>query len=350
MKIVKLKKLIFSIIGVAIIFALYLHMQFHFVTSTPETADITASTFSFEVKKGEGASVLAERLEQEGVIKKAFYLKLYLKLKKLDTKIAHGQFEVHRDVSIAQLAEALQDSSALERTITIIPGWDLRDIAAYFVKEGLIETEQELYSLTGSPVLRRTPQLEASGVVFQDKPAKMSLEGYLQPETHRVFKDASVEDILQKFIAARDAEFTEKLYKEIKKTGRTVHEIITMASILEREVRDYKDKQKVADILWGRHDVGMGLQVDSSVHYVVGKKGDVFTTQKERDTENAWNTYKLPGLPPGPIAMPSIESIQAAIYPKKTDFWYFLTTLDTGEVIFAKTLGEHNANVAKYLR
>jgi UPF0755 protein len=116
-----------------------------------------------------------------------------------------------------------------------------------------------------------------------------------------------------------------------------------MASLLEREVRSPADKKKVSDLFWRRYAMGWALQADSTVHYVHGKKGDVFTTSAERKIDSPWNTYKYPGLPIGPISTPSLNAIMAAIYPEKNEYWYFLTTPE-GEVKYAKTLEEHNAN------
>jgi len=122
-----------------------------------------------------------------------------------------------------------------------------------------------------------------------------------------------------------------------------------MASILEREVRSKDDKAIVSDLFWRRYNLNWALQADSTVHYAVRKKGDVFTTREDRDSVSPWNTYKYPGLPLGPISSPSLGSIMAAIYPEGNNYWYFLTDSD-GAVHYAKNLDEHNQNVQKYLR
>ena len=185
--------------------------------------------------------------------------------------------------------------------------------------------------------------------VLRDKPEDISLEGYLAPDTYRIFTDASLESVLEKLVVERDSQFTDRMYADIRAAGRDVHKVLTVASILEREVQHEEDKAKVADLFWRRFERHWALQADSTVHYAVGRKGDIFTTKKERATDSLWNTYKYPGLPPSPICNPSIESIRAAIYPEKNDYWYFLTTLE-GEVKYARTLEEHNGNVARYLR
>ncbi|OGH91419.1 MAG: hypothetical protein A2534_03000 [Candidatus Magasanikbacteria bacterium RIFOXYD2_FULL_39_9] len=238
-----------------------------------------------------------------------------------------------------------------EVTVTIIPGWNLRQVAGYLVKLGFASTTDDVYRLTGEPAYdyRRVasvfPKIDDSRIVAE-KPGYDSYEGYLAPETFRVFRDATLLDVLKKLVGQREKEITEQMWADIEKSGHSSYEILTMASILEKEVQTPQDKAKVADILWRRLEKNWALQVDSSVHYVADRTGDVFTTEKERDIDSPWNTYKYPGLPLGPIANPGVESIKAAIYPEKNGYWYFLTGKD-GMVYYGKTLEEHNANKRK---
>ncbi len=235
-----------------------------------------------------------------------------------------------------------------EVTVTIIPGWNLRQVAEYLVSKGLATTTEDVYNFTGKPaydyrpVAFLLPQIEDIKILAA-KPAHVSYEGFLAPETYRVFKDATILDVLKKLVEQRDKEITAEMWQDIKKSGRSSYEIIIMASILEKEVQNADDKAKVADILWRRYDKIWALQVDSSVQYAVDKRGDVFTKQAERDFDSPWNTYKYPGLPLGPISNPGLGSIKAAIYPAKNSYWYFLTGKD-GAAYYARTLEEHNAN------
>jgi len=153
---------------------------------------------------------------------------------------------------------------------------------------------------------------------------------------------------VQKLITERESQFTDQMYADIVKSGHSVFEVLTMASILEREVRDSKDRKLVSDLFWRRYDQNWALQADSTVHYAVGKNGTVFTTAEDRDSLSPWNTYRYPGLPIGPISTPSLDSIMASIYPQSNEYWYFLTDKD-GVVRYGKTLEEHNLNRQKYL-
>lgn len=244
-----------------------------------------------------------------------------------------------------------------EVEITIIPGWNLRQVAEYFVLKGLATSTEQVYAVTGAPAVVRTPHLPERDVNFPGgghaltaryKPSSVSYEGYLAPETYRVYADASFKDVIIKLLLEQDDKLQSaaelgsfNLWTDDKFRDR--HAILTMASIIEKEVKHDEDRAKVADILWRRLKIGWALQVDSTVHYMVGRTGDVFTTTAERAVDSPWNTYKYPGLPPGPISNPSVESIKAALYPEKNNYWYFLSGRD-GKMYYAKTLEEHNRN------
>ena len=173
----------------------------------------------------------------------------------------------------------------------------------------------------------------------------------MAPETYRIFVNESLEDIIERLLRHRSQQIDSDLREHIVDSGRTFHEVLTMASILEKESPGGEDMPMIADLFWRRFDAGIALQADSTVHYIFdGNDGSVFTTAAQRNSANLWNTYKYPGLPPGPIGTPSLAAIRAAVNPTANEYWYFITTLDTGEVKYARTLAEHNANVAKYLR
>jgi len=305
-------------------------------------------SISFTIEKGESVKNIAEKLEEKQIIRNAWLFRKYVAIKGMDKDINFGEFTINGPLTIKNVASALTETTLSEMTITILPGWDLRDIGNYLEMEG-IEQREGLHEVTGFPAVLPTKSKSYNIPLLKYKPKNVSLEGYLAPETYRVYTDATVEDIVEKLIMQRDSQFTDKMYKDIKKADRTVHEVLIIASLLEREVKHDKDRAKVADLFWRRYDEGWGLQADSTVHYVIGKKGDVFTTAEDRASSNQWNTYKHAGLPPGPISNPSIESIMGAIYPDSNKYWYFLTTKE-GDVKFGKTLDEHNANVLKYIR
>ncbi len=306
-----------------------------------------SDSITVELKEGEGVRTLADHLEEKKVIGSAAVLRKYLTFKGLDRSIQTGIYTFTPPFSVARIADALSHPEQNEVSITIIPGWDLREISEYLETKQL-GTQEIIAALVGKSAVRYTkavprPESIKKYTLAKHIPENASLEGYLAPETYRVFANASLEQVVEKLFAYRDSQFTEQMYTDIALSKRSVHEIMIMASLLEREVRGPEDRKKVADLFWRRYDIGWALQADSTVHYLVNKKGNVYTTQKDRETDSPWNTYKYPGLPEGPISTPSISSLMAAIYPEKNDAWYFLTTGD-GRVLYAKTLEQHNQN------
>lgn len=339
-------KFVISVIALCVFVGVFYVYTGIYTTQTIKDQD----SLSFEVRRGDSASSLAERLEKKGVIGNADLFKLYVKLKKLDTGIHQGTFSIKPPFTISKIAKKLQDPTLEELELTVIPGENLDDIIADLVEYN-VGTKEEIEALVGKTAQYVTPQFESTARILRDKPENVSFEGYFRPDTYRFFKDSTAEEIFTRLITERNDQLDKNIIELGGKKDRTLHEVITMASILEREVRGLKDKKMVSDIFWKRHDVGMGLQADSSVHFVSqSNSGSVFTTNAERAIDNPWNTYKYPGLPPGPISTPSMESIDAAAFPTENDYWYFITELDSGKVHYAETLEGHNRNVQKYLR
>lgn len=306
----------------------------------------------FIVGKGTSIHDIAAKLETDGMIASAYYLEKYLSLSGLDRRVQSGEFRIDAPVTIARVAEGLtKPLQREEREITLIPGWSLLQYRDYFVREGLAD-ENTFDRLVGKPAVQAKGQVHLdieSTRVSTYLPNDVSLEGYLAPETYRIFAKESFEDTLGRLINHTET-ILSPLIPDIEAAGRTVHEVMTIASIVQREAPRAEDMPKIADLFWRRVDAGWGLQADSTVHYLHGKFGEVFTTAADRTSDNPWNTYRYAGLPPGPIAAPSVAAIRAAVYPEPNEYWYFLTTLDTGEVKFARTLAEHNQNVQHYLR
>jgi UPF0755 protein len=182
-------------------------------------------------------------------------------------------------------------------------------------------------------------------VVVAQKPGDVDLEGYLFPDTYRFAYDASAEDIARIML--------DNMAEQVNDAGRpngdaaemTIHEILTLASIIEREVRQPSTMKNVADIFLKRLDIGMALQADSTVNYVIEGDSPSITLDQRDNTESPYNTYKYPGLPPGPISAPSANAIDAVLNPTANNYLYFLTT-DDGEIYYAETHDEHVRNKA----
>jgi UPF0755 protein len=294
------------------------------------------------VQEGEGAKKISQNLAKEGLIKSTFIFEAYLWLRGVEDNLQVGEYYLKPGISIRELVDILTSGKGnKEMEIKIIEGWNNREIAEYLENKGVMGKNvfQE-----GIKNYRNIDSYE----FLKDKPAEVDLEGFLFPDTYRIYRDAKAGDIIKKMLNNFDQKLRVEMREDIKSSKRTIFEVITMASILEKEVSGENDRAIVADILYKRLKVGMPLQVDSTINYITGK-GVSRASLEDTKINSPYNTYKNRGLPPGPISNPGLNAIEAAIYPIKNNYWYFLTT-SNGKTIFSKTLEDHNIAKAKYLK
>jgi UPF0755 protein len=312
-------------------------------------------TIKFIIEKGEGVGKISYKLKEGGIIGSRLWFETFVWLKGVSGNFQYGIFDLKPGMSYKKIVDLTTVPQTLENQITIIEGWDLRDIGSYFESHGSFKVE-DLWSAVGAPAVdyrkkdlpKLVKNLTKDYSFLSDKPNYAGLEGYLFPDTYRISKDASLESVVKKMLDNFDKKLSQDLRDEIKKQGRTIFSVITMASIIEKEVKTYEDRQMVSDIFWRRLRGYMPLQADSTVNYVTGGNAPA-VSYADKAVDSPWNTYKNQGLPLGPICNPGLEAIKAAIYPKQNPYLYFLTTPD-GQVIYSKTLDEHNKNKAKYLK
>jgi len=210
--------------------------------------------------------------------------------------------------------------------VTFPEGWTAHQMAALLESRGITSAKDYL--------------------VLVDKEKR---EGFLFPDTYRIYKNSSAEDIIKKMLDNFDAKLAPDLRLAINSQGKTIFDVITMASIIQNEVKNLDDMKVVSGIFWNRIKIGQALGSDATLTYVLGVKKDRHSLE-ETNLDSPYNTYKYKGLPPGPISNPGINSIVAAIYPTDTDYNYFLTDSNSGQTIFSKTFDEHIKNKAKYLK
>ncbi|XOB40970.1 MAG: endolytic transglycosylase MltG [Candidatus Nealsonbacteria bacterium] len=305
----------------------------------------------FLVEKGENLFQIANKLEDEGIIKSRLFFDFYVLLKMSQTKLQAGEYFFNNSMNIVKVADKIIKGDTAKITITIPEGWNLRDIAWYFENQGMFQAE-ELFELVGNySVTTDLPKPKNFSVDYEflkDKPKNISLEGYLFPDTYETVPGIELEEIIRRMLDNFNKKLTEDLRREIQEQDKSMFEIITMASLIEKEVKTLEDKKIVSGILWKRLENSIGLHVDATIVYITGKK-TVKISKEETEIDSLYNTYKYRGLPLGPISNPGIESILAAIYPEASDYWYYLSALD-GKTIFSRTLEEHNIAKAIYLK
>jgi len=303
----------------------------------------------FEIARGATVEGIAKDLQAQKLITSSFYFKLYVWREKLGAKFQAGIYEVSPDQTLREIATVLTSGKAVsqEREIKLLEGWSAKEIAAYLAKEKLID-ETEFSSLVGVGSTGVDNKLISAYPILADLPRNASLEGYLFPDTYRIFKNASERDIVEKMLTNLELKINGTMRSDIKKQGKTVFEILTMASIIQKEVRGTKDMRQVADIFWKRIDSGIALESCATLAYILGVNKPQYTLE-DTQIDSPYNSYRNRGLPPGPIDNPGLEAIRAAIYPEKNDYLFFLSRPDTGETVFSRNYAEHLQNKAKYL-
>jgi len=278
----------------------------------------------FIVEKGDGVKTIANNLEKEGIIRNDFWFNVYIFYKGWESKLQAGEYALNKSLNIIQITDKIFKGDVIPREvkITIPEGFNIRQIDARLAEAGLIE---------------------AGELSIQS-----DLEGYIFPDTYEFNKKMDLDDILNIIKENFNNKLNDSLRNEIKRQGKTIEEIIIMASIIEREVPLYEDSRIVSGVFWNRLNINYPLQSCATIAYALGKDKWIYSIEDTK-IDSPYNTYKNVGLPPGPICNPGILAIQAAIYPRPTDYYFFLSKPD-GETVFSRTFEEHQANAAKYLK
>ena len=268
----------------------------------------------FSVEKGESLFKIADNLGKEDLIKNKFFFDFYIFIKGTQRKLQAGEYYLSPSENVPTIAKKIISGEVAKIVVTIPEGWTQKQIE------------------------------ERLGLKLPGE----NLEGFLFPDTYQFPAKISGKEVVSKMRENFDKKLTSELKEEIKRQGKTIFEIITMASLIEKEVKTKEDKEVVSGILWKRLKNNIPLQVDATISYITGKKTTEISIE-ETKIDSLYNTYKYKGLPLGPVCNPGLESIKAAIYPKNSEYWYYLSTPE-GETIFSKTLEEHNIAKAKYLK
>lgn len=249
-----------------------------------------------------------------------------------------------------------------EETIKILEGWTLENIGAYLDSFPAWDRE-DFDKIAGRRMIdyrqeaqeKQLPDFSERFSFLEDKPAHYGLEGFLFPDTYRVFADATLEEVVVKMLENFDRKLTAEMRAEIAKQGKSIYEIIIMASLIEKEApinyrdAENRDARLVSGIFWNRLRIGQALQADATLSYLFNNNKPAHSGA-ELTVDSPYNSYKYRGLPPTPICNPGLKAIGAAIYPLKTDYFYFLTTLDGAAIYYAETYQEHLQNKYKYLK
>ena len=299
------------------------------------------------IENGMPVQVIARRLEQQGVIASAEYFTRYYRLFFAKRKLKAGEYLFDAPLSMRQVLRKLEEGKAILYKVTVKEGLMIGEIARVFAAAMLFPAA-EFVQAAGDVSLVRDMDSEAN-----------DLEGYLFPDTYRVPAKAEPADILGAMLNNFEEKTPADLSAAAAQSGFSLWQAVTLASIVEREAVQADERPLIASVyrnrLTGACDADVGgsyLQADPTVQYARGRPGDWWwkptSIEEYQFVQDPYNTYLNPGLPPGPIASPGISSLEAAVRPAETQYCFFVATGEDGRHVFARTLAEHEANVATY--
>ena len=313
--------------------------RFWLQTPSGEQEEIT-----FTVGQGEGLSTIAGSLSENGLIASEFWFKVYAKITNTGRSLQAGEFALAKNMNYASVVRTLSKAITNEVWVTVPEGYTLDQIGAEVMKELTITPEEWSEAVGGESPLESWEFIATAG-----KPEDADLEGYLFPDTYRFLPDATAEEVVARMVSEMQEQVDSMNIQLGLYNGgpETIHEFLTLASIVEREVRAPSEMSIVAGIFENRLEIGMALQADSTVNYITGKDTPSVSLS-DTEIDSQYNTYKYAGLPPGPISNPGENALRAAAAPADTSYFYFLTSPE-GEVFYAETFDQHIVNRNLYL-
>ncbi len=267
------------------------------------------------VPQGAGTSAIASILEESKVIRSAFVFKLVSRVKGYDGSYKAGEYELSAYSDLEGIMKELKSGKSLASMITVPEGLSVEALIEKLVEEKRIDEENFRKQLSTGKFDYRFLE----GIPEGDK----RLEGFLYPETYAIGLNADDHEIIDIMLRQFDKVFTSEMYDRAAELGYSVREIVTVASLIERESGNDDERAKIASVIYNRLKKGQRLQIDATVQYALGKtKARLYA--KDLKVKSPYNTYLNAGLPPTPICSPSIASIKAALYPADTDYYYYV--------------------------
>ena len=322
-------------------------------------ASATAQPTQFVVEPGASARTVAAQLQAEGLIKDARLFEAYVRASGLAGKLQAGTYTLSPHMTPVQIAEALLHSRPASIALTVPEGWRLEQIADGLRASGVMDGAAYRKIVETGDLSGLDADAPSRYSFLEERPAGATLEGYLFPDTYELLVDQATPEAL---VRRQLDTFTERVlplyrkYAEGTSKPLTLHQALTLASIVEREAGVDADRPMIAGVYLNRLAKEMRLEADPTVQYAMGFqpqtgqwwKSPVFLEEYNK-VVSPYNTYLNAGLPPGPIANPSLKSIEAALNPAQHDYLFFMAMGDgSGRHAFARTFAEHLENVKRY--
>ncbi len=321
-------------VAVAIFFTVYL---FQVGKVTTLSAPIT-----IEIEDNIGTEGVVNTLIEANLINQRWPFLVHVVLTGKRTDLKAGSYTFEGDINLDDIIETLaQEKISLpEVEITLLEGWTNEDMSEYLSKAGLVDDQLFLSVTDTNHSQDILPDKEYDYLI--GKPLSVGLQGFLFPDTYRIFEGETEIGIVEKMLDNFDLKFTEQMRQDLAAQNRSIYDAVILASIVEKEVRSAEDKAIAAGIFWKRLDQGMRIQSDATINYITKKK-TTRPSSVDLQVESAYNTYRNDGLPPAPICNPGLDSLAAAVYPTESEYYYFLTKPE-GDVVYSKTYEEHLTN------
>lgn len=291
------------------------------------------------VRKGSSTAAIARTLAESGVVRSPLGFRVAAKLLRADGHLKAGEYSLSPGWSPARIVEVLRSGHVVKYRVTIPEGYTVKQIAQALSAQGLVD-EDEFISMA----LHKASEFSE---ILGFEPAQGSLEGYLFPDTYYFDKTMTVRQIIQTMVSR----FVEVVVPEYVSSGErkfTLHQIVTLASIIEKEAVLDEDRPRISAVFRNRLDRGMRLQSCATVEYALGQRKQ-HLTEEDLAVDSPFNTYRAAGLPPGPISSPGLASIKAALNPADEDYLYFVARGDGGHV-FSTNFKDHVNAKIRYAR
>lgn len=299
-----------------------------------KAADKNAPEVTFEIERGETLSVVSQHLEKRDIISSSRLFSMYTLLKNQAKNLKAGEYLLSGAMPPELILDIITSGKVKLYRLTVPEGLTLFETAGLSEKSGF-GTREDFISAAESEEFAKSLGIQAN-----------TLEGYLFPDTYFFSKQTSAEDVIRKMVRRFHDVYTEKWKKRTREMGLTVHETVTLASIIEKETGQASERPVISSVFHNRLEKGMRLESDPTVIYGI-EDFDGNLTRKDLRTLTPYNTYMTRGLPPGPIASPGEMALKAALYPEDTDYLFFVSKNDSTHK-FSKTIKEHNRAVRKY--
>ncbi len=322
------------IVLVIILSALGLGVRSWYVLNLRPPARSASDIIPLRIEAGTSSATVAQQLEDSGLIRNSWAFRWYLYRRGLSTKIRAGLYRFSPNQNVPQLVSRLASGDTEAHTITITSGLRLTQITTLMEKAGYQPADIE-----------RALVATYEYSILKDKPSDASLEGYLFPDTYQLEIDQPPEKLIDLMLSNSENQIRPDIRRGWAAQGLNLHQGLTLASIVQKEVSRPEDQQQVAQVFIKRLKIGMKLEADPTFEYGAALLGETGTPA----TDSIYNTYLHPGLPPTPIATIELSALEAVAKPATTDWLYFLSDKE-GNTHFTLTEAEHKQNIEQYLR